>query len=91
LRTAVRAVAAGSRVLPELSPSIQDLVTTSIDAEDRQIVAMLVDGVASEEVAHRLQISAQWLELRRWAVVRLLVGSPPRLLRRPRGSADSPT
>jgi hypothetical protein len=59
LRAAVRAVAVESQAMPKPSRSIQDLVTASIPAEDRQIMAMLVDGAAPEQVAPRLQVPAR--------------------------------
>jgi DNA-binding NarL/FixJ family response regulator len=75
LCAAVSAVAAHSRVMPRLSVAALDRLTAGIHAADLPIVEMLIDGLSADEVAHRMGIPTQWLELRRWAIVQLLVRS----------------
>jgi DNA-binding NarL/FixJ family response regulator len=78
LCAAISAVATHSRVMPPLSVTALDRLTVGMDAEDLPVVEMLVDGLSAGEVAHRIGIPTEWLELRRWAIVQLVLGSHQR-------------
>lgn len=73
LRAAVRAVASGERVMPSLPAPALSAVVAQLDTDDEPIVAMLLDGSTPREVASELEIAADWLEHRRWAIVRQLL------------------
>jgi DNA-binding NarL/FixJ family response regulator len=74
LCSTVSAAAAGSTVMPALSATALGAATVGIATEDLTIVTMLNGGASPAEVAQGLGIAREWLELRRWAIVRLLVG-----------------
>jgi DNA-binding NarL/FixJ family response regulator len=73
LCAAVRATAAGRRTMPVRSAEAVRLVTARVAAEDHPIVDMLVDGAPPSEVAAALGVTREWLELRRWAILRQII------------------
>lgn len=70
LRGAVQAVARGGRVMPSLPAPWLSAVVARLCADDRLIVVMLASGASMEQVARALRIDSEWLELRRWALIR---------------------
>jgi two-component system, NarL family, nitrate/nitrite response regulator NarL len=71
---ACSAAAAGSRAICAVPGVALSQATAKLDAGDAQIVAMLNRGASPADVADALGIGTEWLELRRWAIVRLLLG-----------------
>jgi DNA-binding NarL/FixJ family response regulator len=47
-----------------------------LEIDDRPILGMLVNGTPADEIAQVLGISRQWLDARRWAMLRKLKGAP---------------
>jgi DNA-binding NarL/FixJ family response regulator len=66
----------------EFSISAATLAAASYELEidDRPILGMLINGTPPEEIARVLAISEQWLDARRWAMLRSLK-EPPRVRR----------
>lgn len=73
---AVRAVAAGVPVLPTIRPDAMRAIARRIDEKDLSILAMLINRVAPADIAPTLGISRDWLEARRWAILRQLTEPP---------------
>jgi DNA-binding NarL/FixJ family response regulator len=63
----------------EFSISAETLAAAShrLDIEDRPILGMLANGTPTGEIATALHVSEEWLEIRRWAMLRRLK-APPR-------------
>lgn len=80
LCAAVRAIAVGLRLMPALSIEALSAIAARVDAEDLPILGMLLNGVPPAEVAQTLGIAGEWLELRRWAIVRQVI-APEKLSR----------
>jgi DNA-binding NarL/FixJ family response regulator len=78
---AVRAVAAGRRVIPPAAPGAQAVVAARLDPQDLPILAMLIDGTEPDEIAKVLGMQPRWLAARRWAMLERLRRMPTR--RRP--------
>jgi DNA-binding NarL/FixJ family response regulator len=78
---AVRAVAAGRRMIPPAAPGAQAVVAARLDPQDLPILAMLIDGTEPDEIAKVLGMQPRWLAARRWAMLERLRRMPTR--RRP--------
>lgn len=74
---AVRAVAAGRRAYPAVTPAALATIGARLDADDIPILGMLIHGTPPDEVARTLGISHEWLSARRWAMVQRLLRRPP--------------
>jgi DNA-binding NarL/FixJ family response regulator len=72
----LRAVAAGARDLPSVSPSVGAVQAARLASDDLPILGMLRNGVASAEIAATLRMETTWLVARRWAMLEVLSGSP---------------
>jgi DNA-binding NarL/FixJ family response regulator len=83
LCAAVRAIANGSSSLPPVAPEMMSALASELEVEDLPILGMLINRIAPAELAEVLGISAEWLELRRWAILQRVAG--PR--RRPHSAA----
>lgn len=57
LLSAIRRVAAGDRVLPEVPPDLRQAALSRLEAEDAAVASMLLAGTAREDVAEALGIS----------------------------------
>lgn len=68
LCAALRTAAGGRRVMPSV-PSEMTTIAARVDADDLPILGMLMNGVAPGEVAEVLGITAEWLDMRRWAIL----------------------
>jgi DNA-binding NarL/FixJ family response regulator len=81
---AIRAVGAGRPALPTILPDALRAMAGRLDAGDVPILAMLVHGTPADEIADVLGITHDWLDARRWSILKRLTASP-RLtrLRRP--------
>jgi DNA-binding NarL/FixJ family response regulator len=75
LTAVVSAVLAGAHPLAPLSATALGAAIGCLAVEDRPLVTMLNGGSAADQVAKTLGITLEWLQLRRWAIVRLLVGA----------------
>jgi hypothetical protein len=49
-------------------------IAAQLRPEDLPILGMLMNGVAPAEVAETLDITEQWLVIRRWAIVMRVIG-----------------
>jgi DNA-binding NarL/FixJ family response regulator len=78
---AIRRVASGKRALPEIPPGVLTAAAARIDPGDVPILGMLVHDTPAGEIADVLGISEDWLDARRWAILRRLT--------EPAGSARS--
>lgn len=83
---AIRSVAAGRLMVPVLSWQLGDVIRRRLDSEQQAIYGMLLAGIAPQEIARTLGISAGGLESRRWEMLRALEGfdADPLLARRER-------
>ena len=72
----LRAVAAGERDLPAVSPSVGAVQAARLAPEDLPILGMLRHGVAPGEIAATLRLDPTALSARRWAMLEVLAGSP---------------
>ena len=79
LLTTVRAVAAGEPVRPRPSAAALATVGAALEPADLPILGMLLHGTSPAEVADTLDMSDEWLQARRWAILRRL---SPRRARR---------
>ncbi len=75
---AVRAVAAGRRMIPPAAPGAQAVVAARLDPQDLPILAMLIDGTEPDEIAKVLGMQPRWLAARRWAMLERLRRMPAR-------------
>jgi DNA-binding NarL/FixJ family response regulator len=75
----IRAVAAGERRLPELSPQIAGDLGRRLADEDMPILGMLRHGVPAAEIAETLGLAPRALVSRRWAMLEQLIAAPERL------------
>lgn len=73
LRVVVRAAASGERSLPRLPSQALGALTARLAPDDERIVAMMASGASPAQVARELEIDNDWLELRRWAIIRHLL------------------
>lgn len=73
LRVVVRAVASGARPPTCLPAHRLSALTEQLAVEDEQIVTRLASGILPAQVARELEIDSDWLELRRWAIIRHLL------------------
>jgi len=78
----VRAVAAGQRRLPPVSPQVDGDLGARLAPEDLPILGMLRHGVPASEVAVTLGIGGGELATRRWAMLELLTAAPERIAER---------
>ena len=78
LCTAVRTIAAGSSSLPVVPPDIMSAIASELEHEDLPILAMLMNGVPPAELADALNITTDWLEMRRWAILHRVAERPGR-------------
>jgi DNA-binding NarL/FixJ family response regulator len=85
LCAAVRAIANGSSSLPPVAPEVMCALASELEVEDLPILGMLINRIAPAELAEVLGISAEWLEIRRWAILQTVAG--PR--RRPHATAST--
>jgi DNA-binding NarL/FixJ family response regulator len=79
LSDVVRAVAAGERRLPTVSPQSAATLGGRLDAEDLPILGMLRHGVPADEIAATLGVAGGDLVTRRWAMLELMTAAPERL------------
>jgi DNA-binding NarL/FixJ family response regulator len=79
LSDVVRAVAAGERRLPAVSPQAAATLGGRLDAEDLPILGMLRHGVPADEIAATLGVAGGDLVIRRWAMLELMTAAPERL------------
>jgi len=75
---AVRAAAAGRRIIPPAAPGAQAIVAARLDPQDLPILAMLIDGTEPDEIAKVLGMQPRWLAARRWAMLDRLRRMPTR-------------
>jgi DNA-binding NarL/FixJ family response regulator len=75
----VRAVAAGERRLPPVSPHVDGDLAARLAPEDLPILGMLRHGVPAPEVAATLGVGPGELATRRWAMLQLLTAAPERI------------
>jgi DNA-binding NarL/FixJ family response regulator len=78
---AVRAVAAGREAMPPIPPAVMQTMARRLEADDLSIFGMLMHRVAPGEIAETLDITPQWLEARRWAILSRLARPGRRPLR----------
>jgi DNA-binding NarL/FixJ family response regulator len=76
LCTAVRTIANGSSSLPAVPPNMISAIASELQPEDLPILAMLMNRIPPAELAEALSITTEWLEMRRWAILRRVVGRP---------------
>jgi DNA-binding NarL/FixJ family response regulator len=79
LLTALHAVAAGEPMRPRPSAAALATVGAALEPADLPILGMLLHGTPPVEVADTLGMSHEWLQARRWAILRRL---SPRRARR---------
>jgi DNA-binding NarL/FixJ family response regulator len=72
LCNAIRRVARGRPHLPEIPPSISDVLRTRLDPVEQAIFGMLLHGVAPATIAERLSLTSQQLASTRAAMLRSL-------------------
>lgn len=77
---AIRSVAAGRLIMPVLPWQHGEVIRRRLDGEQQAIYGMLLAGIAPEEVAKTLGISASELESRRCEMLRALEGFDADLL-----------
>lgn len=75
LCAAVRSVAWGVRARPEVPPETMSAIAAQLEPEDLSILGMLMNGVLLGEVADVLGMTDQWLAIRRWAILKRVIGS----------------
>jgi DNA-binding NarL/FixJ family response regulator len=85
LLSTLLAVAAGESVRARPSPAALTTVGAALEPADLPILGMLLHGTPPAELADTLGMSAEWLQARRWAILRRL--SPRRARRGARTSA----
>jgi DNA-binding NarL/FixJ family response regulator len=69
---AIRRVASGKRALPPIPPGMLTAAGARLDPEDVPILGMLVHDTPAGEIADVLGISEDWLDARRWGMLRRL-------------------
>ena len=69
---AVRAIAAGYSALPAVSPAALRAIAARLDPADTPILGMLIHRTSPSEIAEVLAISDDWLDARRWAILKQL-------------------
>jgi DNA-binding NarL/FixJ family response regulator len=74
LCAAVRRIARGLRPTAEVPSEMISAIAAQLRPEDLPILGMLMNGVAPAEVAETLDITEQWLVIRRWAIVMRVIG-----------------
>ena len=79
LLSTLHAVAAGEPVRPRPSAAALTTVGAALEPADLPILGMLLHGTPPAEVADTLGMSDEWLQARRWAILRRL---SPRRARR---------
>jgi DNA-binding NarL/FixJ family response regulator len=75
LCAAVRSVARGVRARPEVPPETMTAIAAQLQPEDLSILGMLTNGVRPGEVAEALGMTDEWLAIRRWAILKRVIGS----------------
>jgi DNA-binding NarL/FixJ family response regulator len=73
LCAAVRSVAEGQHATPEVPSEMMRAIAAQLPPEDLPILGMLMDGMPPVEVADALDMSDEWLTIRRWAIVRRII------------------
>ncbi len=71
---AVRAVADGRNRVPRPGPATMESALSGLEARDLPIVGMLVHGTPEDEIAATLDLEADWLAARRWAITERIRG-----------------
>ena len=71
---AIRAVAAGERVLPCVAPRLRSRVAARLEARDRPIFAMRLAGTSARDMAAMIGLSVSALNARIEAIVAQLAG-----------------
>jgi DNA-binding NarL/FixJ family response regulator len=72
LRDAIRAVARGGRRLRPVPPWLSEALRQRLGHEEQAIFGMLLAGVPRDEIGQTLGLSADALDIRLWAMLRLL-------------------
>jgi DNA-binding NarL/FixJ family response regulator len=90
LCTAVRRIANGCSSLPVVPPEMMRAIASELEPEDLPILAMLVSRTPPAEIAGALNITTQWLETRRWAILQRVAERPGRRLRAAAGTTVRP-
>jgi DNA-binding NarL/FixJ family response regulator len=75
----VRAVAAGERRMPPVSPQVAADLGSRLPADDLPILGMLRHGVPADEIATTLGVDGRDLATRRWAMLELMTAAPERI------------
>jgi two-component system, NarL family, response regulator DevR len=78
LCTAVRTIANGSSSLPVVPTDMMSAIASELEHEDLPILAMLMNSVPPAELADALNITTDWLEMRRWAILQRVAERPGR-------------
>jgi DNA-binding NarL/FixJ family response regulator len=73
------AVVDGQYSVPRPSPAALSAVSAALEPSDLPVLSMLVHGTSAAEIADTLTMSPEWLQARRWAILRRLT---PRRVRR---------
>jgi len=74
LLSAIRAVAAGERVVPRISPRLQAEAAARLEPRDRPIFAMRLAGTTPSDIAAVVGVGLRELEARTAAIVAALSG-----------------
>ncbi len=77
---AVRAVAEGARVLPCVTPELLAGASAALQAEDRPVLAMLLDGTPPGDVAQTLGVDGEEIARRRSRMLARLCPRVPGLI-----------
>jgi DNA-binding NarL/FixJ family response regulator len=84
LCAAIRNVARGLSVTPEVPSQTMSVIEGELAREDRPILAMMMNGVPLGQVAEALGTTHEWLAIRRWAILKRVINE--RSDRRPKRS-----
>ena len=72
LHKTVAALAAGERLVPEISPLVLEAIGSKLDAEDLSILGMLIHGIPAADIAATLKDEPARLTARRRAMLERL-------------------
>jgi DNA-binding NarL/FixJ family response regulator len=90
LGAVIRAVAAGERHLPSVSPQVSAGAAARLVTDDLPILGMLRHAVPADEIAATLGLEPGALAIRRWAMLEALTTAPARRdERRPAAAAQA--
>jgi DNA-binding NarL/FixJ family response regulator len=76
LCAAVRSVATGLHAMPDVPPHTLNAIAAQLETEDLPILYMLMKGLTPAEAAEALDMTEEWLAIRRWAMLTQVAGSP---------------